>query len=334
MNPARFNTIPHMQSNLPPFIEDQLRLPLIVAPMFLVSGPEMVVASCKAGVMGSFPSPNARPLDQLEQWIQQINDQLQQAKEGQPANSIAPWAINLVRHSSYPRRDAELELVVKHKVPIVITALGSPKGVVEAVHSYGGSVIADVNSVSFARKAVESGVDGLILVSAGAGGHTGQISGFAFIDAVRQFWGGMLVLAGGISTGRGIRAAEVLGADLVAMGTRFIPVEESMAQDGYRQMLIEATCEDLILSNSVTGVYANWLKPSLIAAGYDLNNMRQPGTIDLSDTKSPWRDTWSAGQGVGTITKVESIQSLVDQLMSEYLETFLTDNNQRTEVNG
>lgn len=294
-------------------ITQGLRLPLIAAPMFLVSGPELVIASCKAGIVGSFPAPNARTSDIFREWLTEIGLAL--------ADTQAAWAVNLVMHKSYARRDVDLAMTVEARVPLVITALGSPRDAVDAVHTYGGLVFADVNSVEFARKAVDAGADGLVLVSAGAGGHTGQISGFAFVDAVRAFYDGPLVLAGAISTGRGVRAAEVLGADFAYMGTRFVATEESMADKAYKQMLVDAGPGDIVCSSGITGVPANWLKPSLRAAGYDPEKM---GTGELPDFGDPhqdvkaWKHVWSAGQGVGAIAAVEPVATLVDRLETEY----------------
>ncbi len=290
-----------------------LRLPLIAAPMFLVSGPELVIASCKAGIVGSFPAPNARTSAIFRDWLTEIRQAL--------SGTESAWAVNLVMHKSYARRDTDLAMTVEAKVPLVITALGSPRDAVESVHSYGGMVFADVNSVEFARKAVDAGADGLVLVSSGAGGHTGEISGFAFVDAVRAFYDGPLVLAGAISTGRGVRAAEVLGADFAYMGTRFLATKESMAADEYKQMLVDAGPGDIVRSSGITGVPANWLKPSLRAAGYDPDNM---GSGELPDFGDPhqdvkaWKHVWSAGQGVGAIEAVESVATLVDRLETEY----------------
>lgn len=308
-----------MSNRVPTIIAHHTTLPLIAAPMFLVSGPELVIATCRAGIVGSFPAPNTRTLEDLDQWMRQITTSLAQ----HPAPKTAPWAFNVIVHRSYQRREAEREMILKHRPPIVITALGSPRDLVEAVHGYGGLVYADVNSVRYAQKAAEAGVDGLVLVAAGAGGHTGQMTGFAFVEAVRDFWDGTLILAGGISTGRAIRAAQTLGADLAYMGTRFIPTHESMADDRYKQMLIEATIEDIVLSDAITGVLANWLRPSLAAAGYDLATMKKRDVINLGDpttSSKAWRDTWSAGQGVGAIKRVQSVAELVADLQKEYAQ--------------
>ncbi len=298
---------------LPSSIADRLRLPAIAAPMFLVSGLEMVLAACKGGMIGSFPANNARTLDILDDWMGQINKAL-------PADA-PPWAINIMVHRSYSRWEEEMELVLKHKPPIVITALGSPTAVIEAVHAYGGLVYADVNSVSFARKAAATGVDGLILIGAGAGGHTGQISGFAFAPAVREFFDGTLILGGAIGSGRAIRAAQMLGADMAYLGTRLIACSESLAVEGYKQMLIEASAEDIILSAALTGIPANWLKASLMAAGYDAEGLKAKAQIDLGrpeEAAARWRDVWSAGHGVGEVHAIEPLAQIIDDLVRDY----------------
>jgi nitronate monooxygenase len=298
-----------------------LRLPVVCAPMFLVSGPDLVLAACRSGIVGSFPAPNARTLDVLEEWLDRITSELSLMKRNQVAGSTQVWAQNLVMHSTYERLDAELALVEKYQPPIVITALGSPKRAIEVVHGYGGLVIADVNSVEFARKAADTGVDGLALVAAGAGGHTGQMAGFAFVPAVREFFDGILLLAGAIGDGRAVRAAEILGAELSYMGTRFIAAEESIAFQPYKQMVVESRFEDLLMTNSFTGAHAYYLKPSIINAGLDPSNLPVKGKMDLSGTETKvkaWKDVWSAGQGVGTIRSVEPVATIVDRLEQEY----------------
>lgn len=312
---------------LPDFITQNTVLPLIAAPMFLVSGPDLVLASCQAGVIGSFPAPNARTIEILDEWLARITTSLAASPHppvaASPPRPIAPWAINLVVHRTYQRQQAELELVLKYQPPLVITALGSPRAVVDAIHSYGGLVFADVNSVTYARKAAEAGVDGLILVCAGAGGHTGQVSPFAFIEAVRRFWDGYVVLAGAISRGRAIRAVQTLGADLAYMGTRFIATQESLASHDYRQMLVEANVEDIVLSAAITGIPANFLKPSLRRAGYDPEQMAHGATVNFDNPHGEakaWRDIWSAGQGVGSVQQVQTVAELVAELQAEYGE--------------
>lgn len=302
---------------LPKCLQGKLKLPLIAAPMFLVSGPDLVVAACQEGIVGSFPTPNARTPAILDEWLDDITSRLSNVPDA------GPLAANLVVHPSNDRLEDDLSLVEKYKVPLVITALGSPRKIVDRVHAYGGAVFADVNSVRFARKAADAGVDGLVLVAAGAGGHTGNMTGFAFVPAVREFFDGTVVLGGGISDGRAIKAAEVLGADLAYMGTRFIATNESLAHTDYRQMLVDSTIEDLILTNAVTGVHANWLRQSLVAAGMDPNALETDPDVDFTDPQSGvkrWANTWSAGHGVGVIDRVDSVHSLVDQLEREYQE--------------
>ena len=292
-----------------------LGLPAIGAPMFLISGPEMVIAQAKAGLIGSFPTPNARTPEILNDWMQLISGAL----ADEP--SAAAWAANLVVHPSNDRLPADMECVLRHKPPLVITALGSPSRVVEAVHSYGGLVFADVNSVGFARKAAATGVDGLVLVASGAGGHTGLTAGFAFVEEVRQFWDGPIVLGGAISTGHAIRAAEVLGADLAYVGTALIACSESMAEQGYKDMVVGASAEDIVPSKGITGVTANWLRQSLVAAGYDPANMpedKKPNFENAQDDAKAWKNVWAAGQGVGAVRAIEPIAQIVARLKAEY----------------
>jgi nitronate monooxygenase len=313
---AKVASIDLAQSKKPKMpLKQQLRLPIFQAPMFLISGPEMVIAACEAGIVGSFPAPNARTLEDLDAWLAQIVEAL----KDQP--KAAPWAINLIMHRSNMRRQQDLELAIKYQAPIVISALGSPKEAVQEVQAYGGKIYADVNTPAYAKKAAATGVDGLALVCSGAGGHTGQISPFAFVEEVRTFWQGEIILAGAISSGRGVRAAQVLGADYVYMGTRFIPTVESMASAEYQQLIIDSTAEDIVCSDAITGVKANWLRGSLSRAGYDPNNMPASAEIDFTKAaadRKRWRDIWAAGQGVGMIDQQQSIAQLVDQLEQEY----------------
>lgn len=294
-------------------IKRTLRVPAFAAPMFLVSGPELVIAASSAGMIGSFPANNARSLETLDEWFSRISQTL-------PAG--APWAVNIMVHRTYARTQEEVALAIKHRVPIVITALGSPAAIVEQIHSYGGVVLADVNSVTFAKKAAATGVDGLVLVAAGAGGHTGMISPFAFVPAVREFFKGIIVVGGSISTGAAVRAVELLGADFAYLGTRFIPSAESMASAAYKDMVVAAGPEDIVLSAAMTGVPANWLAPSLVAAGFDPKNMPEKKAMDLGrpeDTgKKNWKEVWSAGHGVGCIHAVEPVRTIVERLADEY----------------
>lgn len=300
---------------IPDLLRKNLQLPAIVAPMFLVSGPQMVIAASRAGLIGSFPAPNARTPEILEDWLGEIEAAL--SDDSDPAL----WAVNLVVHPSNDRFPSDLEAVVRHKVPLVITALGSPARVVDAVHDYGGLVFADVNSVGFARKAAAAGVDGLVLVASGAGGHTGLTAGFAFVEEVRQFWDGPIVLGGAISTGHAVRAAEILGADLAYLGTSMIACEESLADNAYKEMVVAAGAEDVIPSKGITGVTANWLRPSLVAAGYDPANMQEdkkPNFENAQDDAKAWKNVWSAGQGVGAVQAVEPLAMIAQRLKKEY----------------
>jgi nitronate monooxygenase len=299
---------------------DNLTLPALAAPMFLVSGPRLLSACCQAGIVGSMPAPNARTIEQLQQWLEEIvADRVAAYGRGE---NWAPWMLNMIVHSTYDRFDAELALVKQYKPQIVSTALGSPKRVLEAVHEYGGMVIADVITPALARKAVDAGVDGLILVCNGAGGHTGNYNPFAFIAEVRQFWDGPLGLAGAISNGRDIHAAQILGCDFTAIGTRLVAARESLVEDDYRQMLVECSMDDLVATKAVSGVLANWMRPSLERAGIDLsatNAARIDFSGNIASANKAWKHVWSAGQGVGQITGTYSVAELVGQLHSEYL---------------
>ena len=292
-----------------------LALPVIVAPMFLVSGPKLVKACNREGVIGSFPFPNARTIETLDGWLDEL-------RRDADATGV-PLAVNLTTHRSYDRLADEIALIANHKPEIVITALGGPDPVIDVVHAYGGKVIADVNSVRYARRAAEKGVDGLALVSAGAGGHTGNMAGFAFISEVREFFDGLVVLAGGIGTGGAIRAAEVAGADLCYMGTSFIAAEESIATDEYKEMLVKAGFDDLVLSDLLTGAKAYYLRSSLEKMGYDPDNMAAGTGFDMSNSQTQikaWRDIWSAGHGVGSVTQVAPAAEIIATLKREYNE--------------
>lgn len=299
-----------------------LRLPVVAAPMFLISGPELVLASCKAGIVGAFPTPNARPIEKLQAWMEQITEGLAQARDMQGAHTVGPWCANLVTHSSNTRLPEDLALIARFKPPIVVTALGSPQPAIEVVQRYGGKVIADVTNLSLARKAVATGADGLACISAGAGGHTGNLSPFAFVSAVREFYNGLVVIGGGISDGWGVAGAIACGADLVYMGTRFIPTIESQADLAYKQMLVESSVDDLIVSAGITGTPASWLKPSLRLAGLDPDNLPAAPARQYDSNQSlsakRWMDVWAAGQGIGAIKCVEPVASVVNRLVQEY----------------
>ena len=298
----------------------RLRLPAIVAPMFLLSGPDIVVAAARAGVVGAFPTLNARTVQDLEVWLKDITTRIAalEAEGGCPGT----WAANVVAHSTNRRLEQDLELLCEYKPPIVITALGSPRRIVEHVHAYGGIVIADVNSIAFARKAANVGVDGLLLVASGAGGHTGELSPFAFVETVRSFWDGLLVLAGSISTGRALQAALALGVDMASIGTRFIATHESMADPEYKRMVIAADFDDIVRTNAFTGAWANMLRPSIIRAGLDPNNLKPAGPMDVTDdpqaANRAWRDIWSAGHAVGLVRREQSVGEVVADLAREF----------------
>lgn len=291
--------------------------------MFLVSGPELVLAACKAGIIGAFPTPNARPIEVLDAWMQRITDGLAQARDEQPADTLGAWCANLVTHRSNERLPEDLKLIARYRPPVVVTALGSPKPAIEVVQGYGGQVFADVTNLTLARKAVEAGADGLACICAGAGGHTGTINPFAFVSAVRQFFDGTIVVGGGISDGWGVAGALAAGADYVYMGTRFIAAAESMAQPAYKQMLVDSTVDDLMLSDRITGTTASWLKPSLRACGLDPDNLPEaPGRNYNSnrsiDAAKRWMDVWAAGQGVGAVQAVEPVATIVERIGAEF----------------
>ena len=300
----------------------RLRLPVVAAPMFLVSGPELVLAACRAGIVGAFPTPNARPIEVLEDWMKQITQGLTRMQNEQPPETIGPWCANLITHSSNTRLPEDLALIAKYQPPVVVTALGSPKPAIDVVHGYGGIVLADVINLTLARKAVAAGADGLACITAGAGGHTGFLSPFAFVSSVREFFDGLVVVGGGISDGWGVAGAIAAGADLVYMGTRFIPTLESMADPAYKQMLVDSTADDLVISASITGTPASWLKPSLKANGLDPDQLPSapPRSYDSNQAMGAkkWRDVWAAGQGVGAIKAVESTAKVVNRLADEY----------------
>lgn len=306
---------------LPSVLEGRLRLPLVGAPMFIVSGPELVAAQCKAGIVGSFPALNARPTELLDDWLTQLNEELD-GVEG-----AAPFAVNQICHPNNKRLEQDVRLCVKHRVPIVITSLSPPSEIVQAVHSYGGVVFHDVINVRHAEKAAQQGVDGLILVAAGAGGHAGALSPFALLNEVRQWFDGCLLLSGAMSTGSDILSAVAMGADLAYMGTRFIATDEANAQPEYKKMLVESAAKDIVYSSFFTGVKGNYLKGSIEAAGLDSSTLPD-GDIsamdfeEMAEGKKAWKDIWGAGQGLGSIESVESVASAVDQLESQFKEAY------------
>lgn len=299
-----------------------LRLPLFAAPMFLVSGPELVLAACRAGIVGAFPTPNARPIEVLDDWMRRITEGLARARDEQGAHTVAPWCANLVTHRSNERLPQDLALLARYRPPVVVTALGSPKPAIEVVHGYGGQVFADVVNLTLAQKAVEAGADGLACVCHGAGGHTGTLNPFAFVSAVRAFFDGPIVVGGGISDGWGVAGALAAGADYVYMGTRFIATTESQARPAYKQMLVDCDVDDLIISAGLTGTPASWLKPSLRDNGLDPDALpAAPERNYNSNTdiaKKKWMDVWAAGQGLGAIQAVEPVAAVVDRIEQEF----------------
>ncbi|WP_209123842.1 nitronate monooxygenase family protein [Alkalihalobacillus sp. BA299] len=322
-----------MSNQIPVNISEQLEIPVIAAPMFLVSSPQMVVEGCKAGIVGTFPLLNARTVDILEEWMREITEGLEKARNAEPNRKIAPWGVNLIIHKSNKRFEVDLELLKKYQPPIVITSLGNPSAVVEVVHEYGGLVFSDVISTKHAKKAADCGVDGLILVCNGAGGHGGTINPVAFIAEVKQFWNGITILAGCLSSGRDVLAAQVLGADFAYMGTRFIATTEAIANEEYKSMLVESDVDDIIYTDAISGVNANFLIPSLEKAGFDLENLQKPDTIDVTHDQNEakaWKDVWSAGQGVGAIKKVQPIADVVGELKEEYQQAVQLVSSQST----
>ena len=309
---------------LPLLLRAALRLPVIGAPLFIVSNPALVIEQCKAGIVGSFPALNARPAHVLEEWLLRITDELAAFRRTQPRALVAPFAVNQIVHASNSRLQHDVDACVKFKVPIMITSLRAPDAVVEAAHSYGGLVFHDVTNIAHARRALAAGVDGLILVCTGAGGHAGRLSPFALVREVREFYDGTLILAGGIAGGDAILAAQALGADLAYIGTRFIATQEAGAAPAYKQALLDSRAEDIVYTNLFTGVHGNYLRSSIVAAGLDPDNL-PPGdksTMDFGSGSSrrekAWRDIWGAGQGVGQIHDVPTTAALVARLEAEY----------------
>jgi nitronate monooxygenase len=303
--------------SLPALFDQRLRLPVVAAPMFLVSTPQLVLACCNNGIVGSFPALNQRESSGFKSWLEEIEAGLKP--------DAAPYAVNLIVHGSNPRLQADLAICVEHKVPVVITSLGAVKEVVDAVHSYGGLVFHDVTTRRHAEKAAEAGVDGLIAVAAGAGGHAGTWSPFALIAEIRQFFDKTLLLSGCLNHGHEILAAQLLRADLAYMGTRFIATQESNADNDYKQMILDARAADIVHTPAVSGVPASFMRQSLEKAGYDLQQLQNKGDVNygeklkpISDEAKAWKTVWSAGQGVGDIGDVPSVAELVARLDSEY----------------
>jgi nitronate monooxygenase len=307
-------------------IRERMRLPLIAAPMFLVSGVELVVAACQNGVTGAFPTANCRSSEQLEVWLREIGERLRRYSDA-TGRACAPVCPNLIVHRSNVRLDADLRVLLGHRPEIVITSVGSPAPVLAPLHDAGALVFADVATIRHAERAVAAGADGLVLLTAGAGGQTGWLNPFAFVRAVRGFFDGPLVLAGGISDGRSLRAAEVLGCELAYMGTKFIATHESMADARYKEMLVDSDADDILLTRAFTGLQTNMLRPSIVSAGLDPEALPERGPIDIAqdidvgsreNRPTRWRDIWSAGHSVSGVTKSQSVAELVAQTASEY----------------
>ena len=309
-------------------IEDNISMPVIGAPLFLVSGPDLVIAQCKAGIIGSFPALNARPQHVLEEWIVRIKTELAEYQKQNPDAKVAPFAVNQICHGSNDRLMQDMETCVKHEVPIIITSLRPPAEVVEAAHSYGGLVYHDVISVRHAKKAAEQGVDGLILVCAGAGGHAGALSPFALLREVKKWFDGTVILSGSIGDGHAVASAIALGADFAYLGTRFIATEEANADPEYKKMLEASAAEDIVYSSLFTGVHGNYLKPSIKNAGLDPENLPDADKASMNfgsggntDSKA-WKDIWGSGQGIGAIKDSPSVAELVGRIKSEYQSAF------------
>ena len=303
-----------------PQILQNLRVPAVAAPMFIVSNPQLVVAQCTAGMIGSFPALNARREGEFEKWLMNINDELDRYNQQHPECPAAPFAVNQIVHASNKRLEQDLELCVKYKVPIIITSLGARPEVNDAVHSYGGITLHDVINNTFAKKAIAKGADGLIAVAAGAGGHAGRISPFALIEEIRARFDGPLLLSGSIATGRSILAAQVMGADLAYIGSGFIATEEANAVEAYKEMIVNSGADDIVYTNLFSGVHGNYLKPSIQNAGLDPNNLDESDAskMDFGKERKAWKDIWSAGQGIGAIDGVVKAQDFIKRLMTEY----------------
>ncbi len=309
---------------IPEHIKNNLSIPVIGSPLFLVSGPELVIAQCKAGIIGSFPALNARPQHVLEEWIVRIKTELAEYQEQNPDKKVAPFAVNQICHGSNDRLMDDMTTCVKHEVPIIITSLRPPEELVKATHSYGGLVYHDVINVRHAKKAAEQGVDGLILVCAGAGGHAGALSPFALLREVKEWFDGTVILSGSIGDGYSVASSLALGADFAYMGTRFIATKEANADQGYKQMLIDSAADDIVYSSLFTGVSGNYLKPSIKNAGLDPDNLPDAdkstmnfGSGGNTDAKA-WKDIWGSGQGIGGIKDDPSVEDLVTRLKEEY----------------
>lgn len=311
--------------SLPDILKNRLRLPVVASPMFILSNPDLVIAQCKAGVVGSFPALNARPADQLEVWLKRITEELDAWNQANPDRPAAPFAVNQIVHRSNNRLQHDLEMCVKYKVPIVITSLGARVDVNEAVHSYGGVVFHDIINNKFAKKAIEKGADGLIAVAAGAGGHAGTQSPLALIQEIREWFDGPVLLSGAIATGDSVLAAQAMGADLAYIGSAFIATEEANADPQYKQAIVDSSAEDIVYSSLFTGVHGNYLRRSIELAGLDPDNLPDgdPTTMDFGDKPDlggakAWKDIWGSGQGIGAVKATLPAAQVVERLQKEY----------------
>ena len=309
--------------SLPPLF-DSLRVPVVAAPLFIISNPDLVIAECKAGIVGSFPSLNARPIEMLDQWLTRINEELDRYNQDNPDQPAAPYAVNQIVHRSNDRLWEDVELCVKHKVPIIITSLGARPELNEAIHSYGGIVLHDIINNRFAHKAIEKGADGLIAVAAGAGGHAGTLSPFALIQEIRAWFDGPLLLSGSIANGNAILAAQAMGADLAYIGSPFIATEEANAAAAYKEMIVEGNADDIVYSNLFTGVHGNYLKPSIVASGMDPENLPESDPSQMkfgsggSSKSKAWKDIWGSGQGIGAVEAIVPAADRVADLSAQY----------------
>jgi len=307
--------------SLPPGLEGRMSLPVIGAPLFIISNPDLVIAQCKAGVIGAFPALNARPAEKLAEWLARITEELAAHDRSHPERPSAPFAVNQIVHRTNERLEHDLALSLQYKAPIVITSLRAREEVNRAVHSYGGVILHDVINDRFARKAVEKGADGLIAVAAGTGGHAGVLSPFAFVQQLRAWWDGPIALSGAIATGSSVLAAQAMGADLAYIGSAFIATREANASAGYKQMIVDGGAEDIVYTNLFTGVHGNYLRRSIERAGLDPDNLpvSDPTAMNFGETRvKPWRDVWGSGQGIGAVNGIVAAEDLIARLRREY----------------
>ena len=307
-------------STLPPVLQN-LSFPVIGSPLFIISNPKLVIEQCKAGIIGAMPALNARPASQLDEWLHEITETLVAWTQAHPEQPAAPFAINQIVHKSNDRLEHDMEVVVKYRVPVVITSLGARTDVNDAIHGYGGVVLHDIINNMFAHKAIDKGADGLIAVAAGAGGHAGVKSPFALIQEIRQWFDGPVALSGAIATGGAVLAAQAMGADFAYIGSAFIATHEARASDAYKQAIVDGSSDDIVYSSLFTGVHGNYLRASVIAAGLDPDNLPESDATKMSfggDAKKAWKDIWGCGQGIGAVTEVTSAAALVARLRGEY----------------